>query len=194
MRSLEAIDADLNEVREELAGVKGKPAEVYSRIVGYYRSVRNWNKGKREEYGERKMFDPEKKTTLTTCRPKKVQKKAVEDNPADIARTTLMLFVKARCPNCPPAKDAAGKLTGSLGIALDTVDAGTEAGIAKASEYGVFSTPTAILFSENGDELGRAGDAASITGLGRLLGSPKHKAVQREEMVAKTTAVAVAAR
>ncbi|MHB0854142.1 MAG: ribonucleoside triphosphate reductase [Rectinema subterraneum] len=34
----------------------GAETEVYSRIVGYYRSVRNWNKGKREEYKERKMF------------------------------------------------------------------------------------------------------------------------------------------
>jgi len=36
--------------------VCGAETEVYSRIVGYYRSVRNWNKGKREEYKERKMF------------------------------------------------------------------------------------------------------------------------------------------
>ena len=36
--------------------VCGSETEVYSRIVGYYRSVRNWNKGKREEYKERKMF------------------------------------------------------------------------------------------------------------------------------------------
>lgn len=30
--------------------------EVYARIVGYYRAVRNWNNGKREEFNERKMF------------------------------------------------------------------------------------------------------------------------------------------
>ena len=34
----------------------GAEAEVYSRIVGYYRSVRNWNKGKKEEYGLRQVF------------------------------------------------------------------------------------------------------------------------------------------
>ena len=28
----------------------GKPAEVYSRVVGYYRPVQNWHKGKQEEY------------------------------------------------------------------------------------------------------------------------------------------------
>ena len=34
----------------------GKPTEVYSRVVGYLRPVRNWNKGKREEFRERKAF------------------------------------------------------------------------------------------------------------------------------------------
>ncbi|MBU7032239.1 MAG: ribonucleoside triphosphate reductase, partial [Theionarchaea archaeon] len=34
----------------------GKPTEVYSRVVGYLRPVRNWNKGKREEFKERKAF------------------------------------------------------------------------------------------------------------------------------------------
>jgi len=32
-------------------------AEVYSRIVGYLRPVQQWNKGKQEEFGERKNFD-----------------------------------------------------------------------------------------------------------------------------------------
>ena len=30
--------------------------EVYSRVVGYFRPVHNWNKGKRQEYTERKEF------------------------------------------------------------------------------------------------------------------------------------------
>ncbi len=30
--------------------------EVYSRIVGYYRPVKNWNKGKKEEFSERKTY------------------------------------------------------------------------------------------------------------------------------------------
>lgn len=34
----------------------GKEAEVWSRIVGYYRPVQNWNRGKREEFKERKSF------------------------------------------------------------------------------------------------------------------------------------------
>ena len=31
--------------------------EVYSRVCGYFRPVSNWNKGKKEEFKERKLFD-----------------------------------------------------------------------------------------------------------------------------------------
>ena len=58
MKTLEVIEKDLREMREALANTEGRRAEVYSRIVGYYRSVRNWNNGKREEFGNRKMFAP----------------------------------------------------------------------------------------------------------------------------------------
>ena len=34
----------------------GKPCEVYSRVVGYHRPVKNWNKGKQEEFRQRKEF------------------------------------------------------------------------------------------------------------------------------------------
>ena len=35
----------------------GKPAEVYSRITGYYRPVQNWNDGKAQEYKDRKVYN-----------------------------------------------------------------------------------------------------------------------------------------
>ncbi len=32
------------------------PVEVYSRVVGYFRPVNQWNKGKQEEFKERKEY------------------------------------------------------------------------------------------------------------------------------------------
>lgn len=32
------------------------PCEVYSRIVGYLRPVQNWNKGKQQEFEDRKTY------------------------------------------------------------------------------------------------------------------------------------------
>ncbi|MDP8255596.1 MAG: anaerobic ribonucleoside-triphosphate reductase [Candidatus Alcyoniella australis] len=37
----------------------GAKTEVYSRVVGYYRPVQQWNKGKREEYLRRRPFNTE---------------------------------------------------------------------------------------------------------------------------------------
>jgi ribonucleoside-triphosphate reductase len=56
----EKIEAEIKRLEEVLPTVKGKTTEVYSRIVGYYRNVGNWNQGKSEEWEERKVFDVEK--------------------------------------------------------------------------------------------------------------------------------------
>ncbi len=32
------------------------PVEVYSRVVGYFRPINQWNKGKQEEFHERKVY------------------------------------------------------------------------------------------------------------------------------------------
>ena len=35
----------------------GRTTEVYSRVCGYYRPVANWNRGKKEEFKDRKVFE-----------------------------------------------------------------------------------------------------------------------------------------
>ena len=35
----------------------GEDCEVYSRVCGYYRPTSRWNKGKQEEFKERKTFN-----------------------------------------------------------------------------------------------------------------------------------------
>jgi ribonucleoside-triphosphate reductase (formate) len=40
-----------------------KKCEVYSRIVGYFRPVANWNIGKKEEFKDRLEFDLQKAMT-----------------------------------------------------------------------------------------------------------------------------------
>jgi ribonucleoside-triphosphate reductase len=188
MRSLEDIDRDLAAAGEALSHAEGMPAEVYSRIVGYYRSVRNWNRGKREEYGERKLFCvPEnsamrlasetlenravdavaafgtatagRAATSPAATSTAMARSAVSRYPGGENREErILLFVRPACPSCPGAKAAAGK----LGIPVDLVNADTEDGMAEAVKRQVFSTPTAILLAHDGRELGRAQDAGSI--------------------------------
>ncbi|MDR1637791.1 MAG: hypothetical protein LBR93_10705, partial [Treponema sp.] len=71
-------------------------------------------------------------------------------------------FVRPACPACPSAKEAAGR----LGIRVDLVNADTEAGLAEAQKRKVFSTPTAIFLSAEGDEIGRALDGNAIAAMG----------------------------
>lgn len=52
-------EAKLAELKEELKNVKGSECEVFSRVVGYYRPVQNWNPGKKEEFSMRKKFKAE---------------------------------------------------------------------------------------------------------------------------------------
>lgn len=47
------------EPQSEKVRIKVIPTEVYSRVVGYYRPVQNWNKGKMEEFLERNLIDPD---------------------------------------------------------------------------------------------------------------------------------------
>jgi ribonucleoside-triphosphate reductase len=175
MRNLEAIDRDLAAARESLSSMEGTPTEVYSRIVGYYRSVRNWNKGKREEYGERRLYNIDKErngerieknvdvvsAALSPPSSASRQEKATAIKAAAkpvLGQTRILLFARASCPNCIPAKAAAAK----LGIPVTLVNADTKDGLAEAQRRGVMSTPTAILISPNGEEIRRSSDVDTI--------------------------------
>jgi Zn finger protein HypA/HybF involved in hydrogenase expression len=43
------------------------PVEVYSRVVGYFRPVDQWNKGKREEFSERTEMKIRKYPSAMKC-------------------------------------------------------------------------------------------------------------------------------
>ena len=36
------------------------PTEIYSRVAGYFRPVKQWNKGKQEEFRDRRMMPNER--------------------------------------------------------------------------------------------------------------------------------------
>ena len=167
VRPIVQIDQDIAQIKEELKNVRGTETEVYSRIVGYYRSVRNWNKGKRDEYNQRKQFVIGTNNThaASGCEQtvgnknaecaqlSQVQNEnAVSNGTLNSAAVTYEFFGKTTCPNCPPVKNY---LAGS-GVNGVFVDVDTAEGLARAGEMGVRAAPTVILFNENGDEAGRA--------------------------------------
>ncbi len=61
----------------------GEETEVYSRIVGYYRPVKNWNLGKKEEYKERATFTND----IDALQPRQaVEAPAENGSEADVAQ------------------------------------------------------------------------------------------------------------
>ncbi|MFP3089379.1 hypothetical protein LQZ21_03540 [Treponema sp. TIM-1] len=170
MRNLEDIDKDLAAAREALSHTEGTTAEVYSRIVGYYRSVRNWNKGKREEYGERRLYKVSPgETVLPATRtagdpPEVKTNRSAQGEVRAGTEGRVLLFVRPACPACPSAKEAARR----LGMPVDYINADTEEGLAEAVRRQVQSTPTAILLSKDGKEVSRAWDPGAIASFSKL--------------------------
>jgi hypothetical protein len=53
---VQTINSLIEQLTDKLNKVVGTVCEVYSRIVGYYRNVGNWNQGKSQEFEERVSF------------------------------------------------------------------------------------------------------------------------------------------
>jgi len=51
---------DLKEENKMSENKERTRCEVYSRVVGYLRPVNQWNKGKQQEFSDRKMFEMKK--------------------------------------------------------------------------------------------------------------------------------------
>lgn len=142
MRNLKKIDREISALKKELAGVTGTPTEVYTRIVGYYRSVNNWNKGKREEYNIRTEYSPDSTPSV------KQNGEAV----------SYKYFYRQTCPNCPPVKARLTEMT----MTGEEIDVDTEAGMEEAQKMNVYASPTAIFFDASGREVFRAHNVEGI--------------------------------
>ena len=174
-RTLKEIDAEIAEVKKELEDVHGTETEVYARIVGYYRAVRNWNKGKAEEYKHRKNFalensseydihnyaDASTEIERTTFSPESellMEDGNFEEGAAGSSGVRYELYARKTCPNCPPVKDWILK----SGLEGKIVDVDTEQGLAEAAQKGVFAAPTVIFYKADGSESGRAHNVAEL--------------------------------
>ena len=120
----------------------GKETEVYSRITGYYRPVKNWNAGKVQEFKMRKTYDIKEDQDPI----------AKEGNTCSLGETRsvmapqideILLFTSPTCPNCKMAK----MLLDKAGIHYHAVDAMTNRELTES--FGIKQSPTLIV-PENG--------------------------------------------
>ncbi len=131
----------------------GAETEIYTRIVGYYRSLKNWNRGKREEYRHRVAFDAAAGDGPARGAARRASAPAGE--PARGAEpATFTYFFRETCPNCPPVR----RWVEQLGLDGEMIDVDTDDGMRRAIGEQVLSTPTVILRDATGAQLARGGD------------------------------------
>ena len=131
----------------------GGPAEVYSRITGYYRPVQNWNDGKTEEYKHRKLYDVAN-SHLDPAKHPQVNEEAAAAPVSDVLPDGIYLFTTKTCPNCAAAKAALAR----EGAAYEAVDA-EEQGIL-SDRYGIRQAPTLLILKD-----GKAEKAAGVSSI-----------------------------
>ena len=140
----------------------GKATEVYSRITGYYRPVRNWNDGKSSEFENRKTYEPEE---LFSVNRNLLEEAGVEmprvgtqtlgranrvESPASNSDAEKLILVTTKtCPNCQAAKNYLNQ----AGIEYDVILADEADGAEIAVQYNISAAPTLIVQSGEEAEL-----------------------------------------
>lgn len=151
MRELKDVENEIKVLQEELSNVHGTETEVYARIVGYYRAVKNWNKGKRDEYNSRKNFSVENlskspiQNEKETISPEITTKTINQEDKKITSSNHFELYIRQTCPNCPPVKEFMSKIN----LEGRTIDVDTEHGLSEAASKGVFAAPTVILYNKD---------------------------------------------
>ena len=119
----------------------GNETEVYSRITGYYRPVKNWNDGKTSEFKHRKVYDADKALACEKTGHRNCECKDEETNDA-VMKDGIFLFTKKDCPNCKAAKE----LLSSKGVEYQEVDAEQE--IDTAKKLKLRQAPTLVVVKD----------------------------------------------
>ena len=137
---------------QHVCPICGKEAEVYSRITGYYRPVKNWNDGKTQEFKDRKVYDINHSHLRRAGRAG--SQVTVDSTPAQKADSDeLLLFTTRTCPNCRQAISLLDK----AGISYRKVVAEESPDL--TTRYGVRQAPT-LVYEDQGQAVKLAGVGA----------------------------------
>ena len=117
----------------------GGETEVYSRITGYYRPVKNWNAGKSQEFKDRMVYEVE-----GSYHPKKKAsvKKPKKNIGIPSSNENNLLFTTKTCSNCKMIQ----KMMNDSNIPYLLVDAENNPNLVK--EFDVMQAPTLVVVSE----------------------------------------------
>jgi anaerobic ribonucleoside-triphosphate reductase len=139
----------------------GKETEVYSRITGYYRPIKNWNDGKLSEFKNRNTYEPEELNPEKSGQSENLDDSASgcdrsKDSNVNSQSMTIEASVSAdrevivlsthSCPKCKMTKE----MLTEAGIPFESAFAEDEDGKNLAVKYHVMSVP--VLFVKDGND------------------------------------------
>lgn len=164
MDRVNKIEKQIKTLTEQRSSANGRETEVYTRIVGYYRAVKNWNKGKREEYNHRKCF-----SSLDHSEERKVSAQSAmaeskiiafseteAENKEDIV--SYAYFYRKTCPNCPSVKN----YIENIQLPGQFIDVDSEEGLEAAKINEIFSVPTVVFSNNKGKEVFRGRNVQEV--------------------------------
>ena len=122
----------------------GADTEVYSRITGYYRPVKNWNAGKTQEFKDRRTYQ------VMGSQPKSAdrtmifnEQKEAHSPKEEKGDSQALLFTTKTCPNCSMIKEVLNRNN----FDYQTIDAEEHSDLAK--KYGILQAPTLVMVHED---------------------------------------------
>lgn len=128
--------------------VCGQEAEVYSRITGYYRPVKNWNEGKTQEYKNRTVYDVAHSALRKNPEAAKQLTNALSGTEPETEKTEAVsgtyLFTTKTCPNCRMAKEFLKD------VDYQVVDA--EENPEMTTRFGIMQAPTLVVVKDGNVE------------------------------------------
>ena len=160
---LQELERKIAEKTRELDSVQGRETEIYTRIVGYYRSLKNWNRGKKEEYRFRKTYEVE--SSMEHRAPAAANTAhafaASHAQPADVTAEAFgtearsyRYYYSPTCPNCKAMRAVLDEVT-LPGQPFNVAD---EEGFEQASRDEIYATPCVVALDSRGNEIWRTGD------------------------------------
>ncbi len=136
----------------------GKETEVYSRITGYYRPVKNWNDGKSQEYKERKTYDIA--NSKLTHKGPVAEKESVQEEGGAFLADGVYLFASATCPNCKIATQLLDKANVSFTKIM------AQENVALTEGLGIKQAPTLVTVKD-----GKTDKFVSVPGVKKFIQS-----------------------
>lgn len=139
----------------------GGETEVYTRIVGYYRALRNWNNGKKSEYEQRRTYTVAaaaqslQEDDPLPVTPKHDLPQQKESHAGDLRAA---YFYRDSCPQCPAMKSALEE----AGIEYQSVNVDTDEGLQLTAQHVVTKLPTVLLLDNDHTELARISDPRAV--------------------------------